>query len=432
MKAAMLEKAQDIRKTRNSNCSAAAAIKSSVRPVVNDNLMQPDLSCPCGGGCPRCVGAQAKLTVSQPGDTLEQEADRVADTVMRMPASRASEGGIRPAGRDGGKDGGLAQLKVDTGLKGITAAPGGLVGSLGPGHPLDPEARAYLEPRFGHDLGGIRVHADENSATAARDLNARAFTMGSDIVFGAGHYGPRTEEGRTLLAHELAHVVQQSRDASPASPEAAGRGPIQVSNAGVGYIARKDAQPSRPPERPVKDFPGPWQPRAAHEVMNYGEARWIVNAVKNDPECVKRITSKASVLPAPAAGWARDAAVMGPDILTGKDPTPEKGKMVCTGIADTVVKAIENAHIPFVKKVVLADRPGGYFTEAGMITGNHTAVTVILASHQSVVFDWWATMDINDPLIYPSVEDFKRADREMRFSAWPGVEAPTEKKGDGK
>ena len=77
------------------------------------------------------------------------------------------------------------------------------------GHPLDPTTRALMEPRLGHDFSRVRVHADGEAATAARAVQARAYTIGRDIVFGSGEYRPATVEGRRLLAHELTHVVQQ-------------------------------------------------------------------------------------------------------------------------------------------------------------------------------------------------------------------------------
>jgi hypothetical protein len=85
------------------------------------------------------------------------------------------------------------------------------------GKPLDPATRAFMELRFGHDFGHVRVHTDSHAATATRTVSARAFTFGSDIVFGAGQYAPRTTEGRRLLAHELAHTVQQAQRAAPRS-----------------------------------------------------------------------------------------------------------------------------------------------------------------------------------------------------------------------
>ena len=78
------------------------------------------------------------------------------------------------------------------------------------GHPLDPGTRAFMEPRFGHDFSRVRVHADASAAEAAQAMHARAYTVGQDIVFGAGQYAPSTRKGRELLAHELVHTIQQT------------------------------------------------------------------------------------------------------------------------------------------------------------------------------------------------------------------------------
>lgn len=80
----------------------------------------------------------------------------------------------------------------------------------GGGQPLDLATRAFFEPRFGRDLGQVRVHTGSQAAESARALKARAFTIGQNVVFGAGQHTPNTKEGRRLLAHELTHVVQQS------------------------------------------------------------------------------------------------------------------------------------------------------------------------------------------------------------------------------
>jgi Domain of unknown function (DUF4157) len=83
------------------------------------------------------------------------------------------------------------------------------------GQPLAVSTRADLERRFGHDFGDVRVHADHEAGASANALDARAYTVGSDIFFGPSQYAPGTIEGRRLLAHELTHVVQQRGTASP-------------------------------------------------------------------------------------------------------------------------------------------------------------------------------------------------------------------------
>jgi hypothetical protein len=114
-----------------------------------------------------------------------------------------------------------ARLKPEPAVRAVDLTPDpakapeaipGLAGiqGLGDGQPLPAATRAFFEPRFGWDFGGVRVHTGSAAAAAARNLRASAFTTGSDIVFAAGAYAPATTAGRSLLAHELAHVVQQA------------------------------------------------------------------------------------------------------------------------------------------------------------------------------------------------------------------------------
>ena len=94
--------------------------------------------------------------------------------------------------------------------RGIESAP-----SFGGGRPLDDAPRSFMEARFGRNFAGVRIHTDGEAAASARALNARAYTFGRDIVFASGAYRPESGEGRGLLAHELAHVVQQDQEARP-------------------------------------------------------------------------------------------------------------------------------------------------------------------------------------------------------------------------
>ena len=80
-----------------------------------------------------------------------------------------------------------------------------------PGRTLDPQTRGFMEARFGHDFGRVRIHSDGRAAESARALNASAYTVGRDIVFGAGKFAPASDTGRSLLAHELTHVAQQEK-----------------------------------------------------------------------------------------------------------------------------------------------------------------------------------------------------------------------------
>jgi hypothetical protein len=89
------------------------------------------------------------------------------------------------------------------------------------GQPLDASTRNFMEARFGHDFGRVRVHTDARAAESARAVNAEAYTVGRDVVFGPGWYVPETAAGRELLAHELTHVIQQTVAHGAPVPEAA-------------------------------------------------------------------------------------------------------------------------------------------------------------------------------------------------------------------
>lgn len=130
--------------------------------------------------------------LNAPGDAHEQEANRAANQVLS---------GAGPERLQGGPVQETSQ----------TAAPPAVQEALSSsGQPLDPATRGLMESRFGHDFGNVRVHADAQAADSARQIDAAAYTSGSDIVFGGGRYETSSPTGLHLLAHELTHVVQQS------------------------------------------------------------------------------------------------------------------------------------------------------------------------------------------------------------------------------
>jgi len=157
---------------------------------------------------------QTKLRVSEPGDRDEREAELVSDQVMRMPAptlQRAcSCGGTCSACRSA-PDESLRLSRAQAAAEPAVAdAPSSVHDVLGsPGQPLDSSTREFMEPRFGQDFSRVRVHTGELAERSARELHAHAYTVGHNIVFGAGRLSPGTDDGRRLLAHELTHVVQQ-------------------------------------------------------------------------------------------------------------------------------------------------------------------------------------------------------------------------------
>jgi len=142
----------------------------------------------------------------------------VADQVMRMPES-AIQRNCAPCAAGGSfcpqcAEGNNLQIQQTAESSGAAAGEGvsdDFVRDLGPGQPLDSSTRAFFEPRFGTDFSQVRVHTGSQAEASARAVNALAYTVGRDVVFGTGHYAPGTPGGQRLLAHELTHVLQQGR-----------------------------------------------------------------------------------------------------------------------------------------------------------------------------------------------------------------------------
>src|ERR1035441_539063 len=161
-----------------------------------------------------------------------------------------------------------------------------------PGQTLDPQTRSFFESRFGHDFSGVRIHADAHASQSARAVNALAYTVGRDIAFAPGRFAPSTTEGRRLLAHELAHTLQQPGSGHSAAPRS---GPLPVAHSNATEEQQADALASRALGDPV--------PNAA--------------AGPAAPRTVRRATDPTS--PAPAATPPGGAA---PAATTGAQPAP--------------------------------------------------------------------------------------------------------------
>jgi hypothetical protein len=163
------------------------------------------------------IAPQAKLIVNTPGDIYEQEADRVAEQVMRLPEPvvQAKPGWPFAKGASCGDKKATLQKKESSVQENaardqsIDVPPIVYEVLHSSGQPLDPATRAFMEPRFGNDFSQVRVHTDAKATESAQTLNALAYTVGQDMVFGSGQYTPGTNAGQRLLAHELTHVIQQ-------------------------------------------------------------------------------------------------------------------------------------------------------------------------------------------------------------------------------
>jgi len=174
-----------------------------------------------------------------------------------------------------------------------------------PGQPLDTNTRAFMEPRFGHDFSGVRVHTDAKAAESARAVNALAYTAGQDMVFGGGQYLPGTTMGQKLMAHELTHVVQQSSASSGRQLQ----GKLTVNQPGDAFEQEADAVAGRvmagvyasaslTPSPPTiqRETPGgsdaekkPPQKIEAGEVVAEGLKTVAGQAVDNNPQVKKVI-----------------------------------------------------------------------------------------------------------------------------------------------
>jgi hypothetical protein len=174
----------------------------------------------------RTGAIRAKLEVSQPGDPEEQEADNVADRIMRSHAGAGAVASSCGCSEDDescgcpGSGNATVSRSASAGTARMPSTPSahGVLNAMrsSASRPLDAHARAFFEPKFGRDFSDIRVHTDSASAGGARAIDAHAFTTGSDIFFASGKYAPGTDQGMRLLAHELTHTVQQDSGNGPA------------------------------------------------------------------------------------------------------------------------------------------------------------------------------------------------------------------------
>jgi Domain of unknown function (DUF4157) len=138
--------------------------------------IQRSATCACGGDCPSCLepsSIQTKLSVSSPGDPLEQEADRVAEQIMRLPSAHNSE--RRPVAEEEAEEG-LLQTRRDSNQP-ITF-PSSLLSAQSGGHALPQTERAFFEAQLGHDFQQVRIHNDDRAAHAAKEIRAEAFIYG--------------------------------------------------------------------------------------------------------------------------------------------------------------------------------------------------------------------------------------------------------------
>ncbi len=145
---------------------------------------------------------QPKLEISQPNDRSEQQADKVAAGVTKGDTSLSKTALEQP----------VADISTKSEGSGMTTTPGfdqQLQGTKGQGQKLETGVKSEMESHLGTDLSGVNIHTSGNAKSMSEGINAKAFTHGQDVYFNQGQYNPSSVEGKSLLAHELTHTVQQ-------------------------------------------------------------------------------------------------------------------------------------------------------------------------------------------------------------------------------
>ena len=215
---------------------------------------------------------QPKLTINKRNDIYEQEADAMADRVMRMPVNNEqpffSPKPIPASGLqrtcDECKE--EEQMQRKENMNGEAEGHNELESYVGAmnstGEPLPNKVRSFFEPRFGYDFSNVKIHSDAEAARSARSVNALAYTSGNHIVFNSGQYSPGTDSGRRLLGHELTHVIQQR--SAPTAPAVQRETEVTVDN-----VPGACSLPQHRKIEPAVRTAGTWLNQAIGRLNNY-------------------------------------------------------------------------------------------------------------------------------------------------------------------
>ena len=194
------------------------------------------------------IAIQPKLKISHSEDAYEQEADKVAEEVMKMSSSSSGSNTKLLSSTSSNEvvdrkkcsecemkeEEEVEEEKVNISRKPLSNSSdleasdeisnqiSNIRAGADSGLLPDSSTKEFMESRFGHDFSKVRIHTGEMASSSANAVNAVAYTVGNDIIFGEGQYRPHTLEGRKLLAHELTHVVQQSNSNNNTASTSAG------------------------------------------------------------------------------------------------------------------------------------------------------------------------------------------------------------------
>jgi hypothetical protein len=198
-------------------------------PAVLDSVTESFFHARAASRTSSSSASASNILIGAVNDPLEHEADQMADRVLRMPS--IAPGPIQYSQHAAS---GSALRRTCARAASPKLAPPVVHDVLrSSGQPLDKTTRAFFEPRFGADLGSIRIHTDARAAESARSVGAYAYTVGSQIAFDSGVFAPHSDSGRRLLAHELAHVVQHTDLSSSLTQPLLSRAPRPGHCAGV-------------------------------------------------------------------------------------------------------------------------------------------------------------------------------------------------------
>lgn len=291
------------------------------------------LTTPVSNGAVLSTQRKAIRAGEAPGDVKDEEEEQGEEGEEEEEAAAAKE--RRKQGPPGGPEdrpGPAGEREVAPKIE------RGIRGKEGQGAPLPEPTRAFFEARFGSDFSRVRVHADEQSATMARGLKARAFTRAQDIFFGAGQYRPEAPAGRKLIAHELAHALQQGGVKPPGQPRtapvsapAAATAPVSAPAAAAApEEARVDVPAAEAPAAtPALLEPGGKAPSMAVEVPPPAAAPVEEKAAEDKAAALQTAAPPEKAAPAPpklpevASAGAAAAAPAAPAVETGAAPGAE-------------------------------------------------------------------------------------------------------------
>jgi len=280
---------------------------------------------------------QPKLTIGQPNDQYEQEADRVADQVMSMPDSATQQPIQREAMPEEVEMKPSLQQSPNGNLQAGEGIESRLNQSKGGGSPLSDEVRSFMEPRFGSNFEHVQVHTDSNAVQMSRSLGAQAFTHGSDIYYGAG----KSPANSDLTAHELTHVMQQTRS-------------IQTKESSEGLIQRAGGEEQ-------KNQPPLWEDPLAQSLL---DAAGYIPGIGTAVSVMSHPFDVANTLSDAKKGDYSDASVDAAKVgATGAGVMAELGGFSLEAAAGTTIH--EGLAIPTIAEMATVGTAGGSLAAEG-------------------------------------------------------------------